>query len=71
MLSLKDFKKYEVKEDGLMNINGGISCPEVATVMRILRESGSPQYAAVVNQLQNGGIQCTYNGQLYNIVIEQ
>ncbi len=60
MLSLKDFKKYEVKESAIININGGITCSGVIDVLTYLVETRNwAQHDAVWNQIRNGGIQCT------------
>lgn len=49
MLSLKDFKKYEVKEDRLNSINGGIMCDDVPGVLSHLQNTNNAQYLAVIN----------------------
>jgi hypothetical protein len=71
MLSLKEFKKYEILgQNGTEAINGGISCKNVVTIMVDMYNSGNPQYDNIVHQLQNGGIQCTDGGgNLFNMTM--
>jgi hypothetical protein len=50
MLSLKDFKGYEVKKEGGLNkINGGIMCDDVPAVLSHLQQNNPAQYLAVLN----------------------
>ncbi|MBL0024953.1 MAG: hypothetical protein IPO98_07990 [Saprospiraceae bacterium] len=68
MLSLKDFKEYEIKgHDSLVKISGGIECDAVWGVMEHLSMYNKAQFDQVVYQLRNGGIQCTQDGGWYNM----
>ncbi|MBL0024956.1 MAG: hypothetical protein IPO98_08005 [Saprospiraceae bacterium] len=58
MLSLKDFKEYEVKKDTLNKISGGIQCSAIDEVLDAL--DGQPQKSAVIEMLWGGGIQCQW-----------
>ena len=69
MLSLKVFKGYEIKEDSLKNIKGGIACSELDNVISIVEEQNPDQADAIWGQLANGGIQCTRGGNVLNITV--
>ncbi len=58
MLSLKDFKKFEVKSDGLKNVIGGINCNQIDDVLDALE--GNPQQSAVYSMLYGSGVQCQW-----------
>jgi hypothetical protein len=60
MLSLKDFKKYEVKESAIMNITGGITCAGIDNVLNYLAVNNDQQFDAVVDQLSSNGVQCNW-----------
>ena len=61
MLSLKDFKEYEIKgHDSLVKISGGISCPGIDGVLNHLDQADPDQFDAVVNQLSTIGVQCIW-----------
>jgi len=64
MLSLKDFKKYEVMESSLQTLKGGISCWMASNIIQNLLDSSDPQQneqgEAIVNWMIGGGqLQCT------------
>ncbi len=69
MLSLKDFKKYEVKEDRLKEITGGIACNELDQTIAIVEEQNPDQADAIWEQLANGGIQCTRGNNVLNVTV--
>ena len=60
MLSLKDFKEYEISEqNGIEKIKGGISCAGVLDAVGWLYSNNYAQYLNVMNQYNTIGIQCT------------
>ncbi|MBK8514996.1 MAG: hypothetical protein IPL55_01515 [Saprospiraceae bacterium] len=70
MLSLKDFKEYEIKNDNLKSILGGIECSSLDGVIATVEEQNPDQADAIWDQLANGGIQCTRGGNILNITVK-
>ncbi|MBK7636147.1 MAG: hypothetical protein IPJ13_19125 [Saprospiraceae bacterium] len=64
MLSLKDFKKYEVSASSITSIIGGIECRDIHNVISHLVSIDSPQAEAVIDMWKTTGIQCTVDGHV-------
>jgi len=60
MLSLNDFKKFELSSnDSISMVKGGIACSEVDAVAQYLWDIGNiAQYNSLVYQAGTTGIQC-------------